>query len=421
MLMTWVISTQSQVTNQSPYSVFGIGENNQQISVASAGMGGISVALNSTYELNFANPALLNNIQYTLFDIGVKTQFLTLKEAYQSQNSASTSLSYLNAGFPITKNLGFMIGLQPNSSVGYNITQEIYNIDNNIVEANIFNGNGGTNRFFMGAGYQVYKGFSVGAETEFLFGNIETNIINQRAETQHYTRYKKQIKLNGIGFKLGATYQKEVKKGLELKIESSVKLANDISTTSSEYFYSFLYGSGGIEIPQDTLLSNESLSGKIKRPLSLHTGIGIGKPEIWYAGIEYNTQNAWSFDAISMNNSKIKYTNRSQLALGGYYLPKRNSISSYWERVIYRAGARFETPGIALDVDGGAISFIDIKDFGISFGLGLPIGNQLTRLNISAEYGKRGEKTNNLIQENYVNLRLGFNLAEKWFQKNKIN
>jgi hypothetical protein len=74
-----------------------------------------------------------------------------------------------------------------------------------------------------------------------------------------------------------------------------------------------------------------------------------------------------------------------------------------------------------LDVDGGAISFIDIKDFGISFGLGLPIGNQLTRLNISAEYGKRGEKTNSLIQENYVNLRLGLNLAEKWFQKNKIN
>lgn len=421
MLMTWVISAQSQVTNQSPYSVFGIGENNQQISVASAGMGGISVALNSNYELNFANPALLNNIQYTLFDIGVKTQFLTLKDINQSQNSASTSLSYLNAGFPIFKNLGFMIGLQPNSSVGYDITQEFYDNNNNITEANLFNGNGGTNRFFMGAGYQIFKDFSVGAETEFLFGNIETNIINQRADTQHYTRYQKQIKLSGIGFKLGATYQKEIKKGLELKLESSVKLANNIATTSSEYFYSFLYGSGGVEIPQDTLLSNENLSGKINRPLALHTGIGIGKPDIWYAGIEYNTQKAWSFDAISMNNSKIQYTDRSLLALGGYYLPKRNSISSYWERVIYRAGMRFETPGLALDVDGSPISFIDMKDFGISFGLGLPIGNQLTRLNISAEYGKRGEKTNSLIQENYVNLRLGLNLAEKWFQKNKIN
>jgi hypothetical protein len=186
-------------------------------------------------------------------------------------------------------------------------------------------------------------------------------------------------------------------------------------------FILFSYSTYGTESPQDTLFNNESVKGKISRPLAFHSGIGIGNPEIWYAGIEYNMQNALEFDTALMNNSKIKYTDRSQIALGGYYLPKKNSISSYWHRVIYRAGIRFEKPGIALDVDGPANSFTEMKDFGISFGLGLPVGNQLTRFNVSVEYGKRGEITQGLIQENYVNLRLGLNLAEKWFQKSKIN
>jgi len=421
MFLAWNTTFFGQVTNQSPYSFFGIGENNQQISIASAGMGGISVALNRTHELNFANPALLSNVQYTLFDIGVKTQFLTLKDASQTQNSSFTSLSYLTAGFPITNKMGFMVGLQPNSNVGYNIAQEIYDTDNEILEANLFNGNGGTNRFFMGVGIQAGKGLSIGAETEFIFGSIENNVINQRAEAQLYTRYRNQSQINGVGIKLGGAYQTEIKKGLELNIESSIKLANDIHTESDNVFYTFLYSTYGTESPQDTLFSNEAVKGKISRPLAFHSGIGVGNPDIWYAGIEYNMQNALEFDTELMSNSKIKYTNRSQIAVGGYYLPKKNSISSYWQRVIYRAGVRFENPGISLDVDGPANSFSEMKDFGISFGLGLPVGNQLTRLNVSVEYGKRGETSQGLIQENYVNLRLGLNLAEKWFQKSKIN
>lgn len=419
--MAFVVSTFGQVTNKSPYSFFGIGENNQQISVASAGMGGLSVALNRNYELNFANPALLSNLQFTVFDIGTKTQFLTLNDGSQTQNSSVTNLSYLNAGFPISKKMGFMVGLQPNSSVGYDISIGTYNAEDELIEANRFNGNGGTNRFFMGLGYNIYKGLSVGMETEFIFGNIENNIINQRAEVQLYTRYKTQTKISGTAFKLGASYKKEFSKGLELNVESSVKLENSFSTESSEYFYTFLYGSYGEESPQDTLFDNTNMIGKITRPLALHTGIGIGKPDIWYAGIEYNKQNPWVFDGELIKSPKINYTSRSQFSFGAYYLPKKNSISSYWERVTYRLGARFETPGIAFDVDGNGDSFSNMKDFGISFGLGLPVGNQLSKVNLSVEYGKRGEKANGLIQENYVNLRIGLNLAEKWFQKSKIN
>ena len=72
-------------------------------------------------------------------------------------------------------------------------------------------------------------------------------------------------------------------------------------------------------------------------------------------------------------NSPYNYGKSSRFSLGGFYLPKLNSISSYWERVTYRAGIRFENTGLLVDGSGNNTSFSQIDDFGISFGLGLPL------------------------------------------------
>lgn len=419
-LVSFGFYTYGQVSNRSPYSFFGIGDQSQQITTASAGMGGISVASNHLYELNFSNPAMLSNVSFTLFDLGAKTQFITLNDGNDTQSTSNSTLSYLSMGFPITKNMGFMMGLQPNTNVGYNVIQEFFNASNEVVEANIFSGNGGSNRLFMASGYKPFKNFSIGLEGEFLFGKIENSIINQRTDTQLYTRYKTLSNISGTGLKLGINFQKNLKEGTQMRLESSVKLENRISTKSDEYLYTFYYNSAGAEVPQDTL-TNNFINGKITRPLQFHTGIGFGKPELWFAGLEYNFQNALQSNAPLMENTKFNYSKSSSIKLGGYYLPKKNSITSYWDRVIYRFGVKYETPGMSIKNDNSQNSYTELKDFGISFGLGLPMGNQLSRMNMSVEYGKRGETNNGLIQENYINLRFGFNLADKWFLKNKIN
>lgn len=420
-LVSFGIISYSQVSSRSPYSFFGIGDQSQQITTATAGMGGISVAANQMYELNFSNPALLSEVSFTLFDLGANTQFIKLDDGTDSQSTSNSTLSYLSMGFPITKKMGFMFGLQPNTNVGYNVVQEIFNSDDEVIEANVFRGNGGSNRVFMGTGYKIYKDLSVGVEGELLFGKIENSVINQRDETQLYTKYSSQANISGTALKLGVSYKKDLKKGLQLRLESSAKLQNSINSKGDDYLYTFYYSSSGAEVPQDTMYANKNIEGKITRPLLFHSGIGFGKPEKWFAGLEYNFQNAWNSDSPLMDNSKFAYSNYSSFRLGGYYLPKKNSITSYWDRVIYRIGLKYETPGMSLKNDSSSNSYTDLKDFGISFGLGLPMGNQLTRLNMSVEYGKRGETNNGLIQENYVNLRFGLNLAEKWFQKNKIN
>jgi hypothetical protein len=148
----------------------------------------------------------------------------------------------------------------------------------------------------------------------------------------------------------------------------------------------------------------------------------VGKPRVWYAGIEYKGQAALNFDnSIFLTNNKVIYDAASKISIGGFWIPKSNSISNYWQRVTYRAGIRLENSGLSINATGNSGDFTTINDFGISFGLGLPIGNQLSKVNLGFEYGNRGNTTNGLIKENYFNLRLGLDLTDKWFRKRKIN
>ncbi|MDG1452800.1 MAG: hypothetical protein P8Q33_08455, partial [Polaribacter sp.] len=162
--------------------------------------------------------------------------------------------------------------------------------------------------------------------------------------------------------------------------------------------------------------------GKYRLPTKTNFGIGMGKLDKWYVGVEYENQNAIETLGFSnTSNLAYNYGNSNRISLGGFYLPKINSISSYWSRVTYRAGIRFENTGLRVDGSGLNTNFTPIDDIGISFGLGLPL-KQLSSLNLGFEYGKKGTTANSLIQENYFNFRLGLSLTDtNWFQKRKID
>lgn len=62
-----------------------------------------------------------------------------------------------------------------------------------------------------------------------------------------------------------------------------------------------------------------------------------------------------------------------------------------------------------------------ITDFGISFGVSLPMPRSLTTLDLSLEVGRRGTMADNLIRETYANLTVGIAIYERWFVKRKYN
>ena len=61
-----------------------------------------------------------------------------------------------------------------------------------------------------------------------------------------------------------------------------------------------------------------------------------------------------------------------------------------------------------------------INEFGISFGVGLPVGSFFSNASLGMELGKRGTTNSNLIQENFINFQISLSLNDRWFQKENM-
>ncbi len=111
-------------------------------------------------------------------------------------------------------------------------------------------------------------------------------------------------------------------------------------------------------------------------------------------------QNRIGFD---LNNSRYKKTTTLNSELPLYY----------YKRINYRAGLYLNNSYIKINNE-------QIKNYGITFGLGFPISNQRTSLNFSCTFGKRGATNNNLIEENYTAIGINLTLYDFWFIKRKF-
>lgn len=414
----------AQRTSSSPYSFFGIGEQYTPRTVENATMGGIGVSFNHYKYLNFTNPAANAFLRQTTYAIGLLNNDLTVKSADAKQSSTSTSLNYIALGVPIGSKAGFSVGLQPVSSVGYSLSNSEFDANGDISAITLYSGEGGVNRLYGSFGIKLTKEIALGIEADYSFGNIENSITNQRADVSLATKYKETSIVRGGTVTLGSQYQKFLKNDTYLNAGATFKLGNDLKTYGNEYLYSLTLSGAGIDIPRDTL-SSSSTNGRYKMPLKSILGVSVGKYDKWHVGVEYQNQDAIQPEGfINNTNNSFKYESSNRVSLGGYYIPKVNSISSYWDRVTYRAGLRYENIGLAIDGSGSGTNYTSINDFGMSFGLGLPL-KQLSNVNLGFEYGKRGTTTNNLVQENYFNFRLSLSLtasgAQSWFRKRKID
>ncbi|MBL4887189.1 MAG: hypothetical protein JKZ03_01745, partial [Flavobacteriaceae bacterium] len=115
-----------------------------------------------------------------------------------------------------------------------------------------------------------------------------------------------------------------------------------------------------------------------------------------------------SLDLFNLSENVV-FDDITMYKLGGYYIPKYDSFSNYWSRVTYRAGIRFENLGMTINNE-------EINEFGISFGVGLPVRN-FSNVNIGFEIGRRGTKNAGLVEETFFGGFISLSLNSKWFKK----
>jgi len=152
----------------------------------------------------------------------------------------------------------------------------------------------------------------------------------------------------------------------------------------------------------------------LRIPTTFKGGLGFGENKKWFVGGEYSFQKMSEFQNPFLGVENATYQDASSYALGAYFVPKYNSITGYLNRVTYRAGLRYDVTGLVVNEQA-------IDDFGITFGVGLPLGATFSNVNLGFELGRRGTTKANLVRESYLKVNVGFSLNDKWFIKRKIN
>lgn len=405
----------AQESTSSPYSFYGIGDIKFKGSVENRSMGSISVLPDSIH-INIQNPAQFACLKLTGLALGGTYANTKSKTETQEAKARRTSLDYMIVGIPVGK-VGIGFGLIPYSSVGYKIGRTAYvtNNNNDTIRSIIsrYNGIGGVNKVFLGFGYRLTKNINIGGDLQYNFGTIETNSLQYQTDLQYGSRENNVSDLRGVNFDLGITYQTKVNS--KYSFFSSLAYTPEAVLTSGN--------TRNIEIVQ--LLSTSAVSvierqnisvedTKIKLPSKLSFGSGFGQVKKWLVGGEITfIQNSVMSNRFTDINGAT-FENSVRYSLGGFFIPNYNSYSSYYKRMVYRGGLRYENTGLVIQDK-------SITDFAANIGLGMPLGGTFTNINIGLEIGRRGTKYYNLVEENYINLSVGLSLSDKWFVKRKFD
>lgn len=399
----------AQENTASPYSYYGLGELKFKGTQDVKAMGGLAITGDSL-AINLVNPASYSRLLLTTFSVGGTTTFNKLKTDSDSENAKRTTLDYLAVGVPMGK-LGASFGLMPYSAVGYKLKNSYVDTDNGVTRNVEQLGSGNINRVFAGFAYNFNKNFSIGANFEYNFGKVEAEIKESFDGVQLGTRELNENRVSGFTTNFGLLYDGQLDE--KIKFYSSLTFSPESKLTSKNYrnTATVSYGSSGTEYISN--YQEEYLDdSKLVVPSKLAIGFGVGEKNKWMLGTQVSFVGSGNMVNRYENSELSEYENGQIYTLGGYYIPKYDSFSSYLSRVVYRAGFRYEKTGLIVNDE-------SINDYGMNFGLGLPVG--ISKIDVSFEFGKRGTTSNGLIQENYFNIGVGLSLSDKWFKKTLID
>lgn len=424
LLFTSIIAN-AQVTIQSPYSKFGIGNLKGSLLPQFRAMGGISTAVYTPggfSNINIQNPASYAGIHATTLDIGMTGTLTDLRSSSQSDNSFNASLSHVALAFPVSKKSALSFGVLPYSQLGYDFknTVQIGTTAANTKTVDYkYTGEGGLTKAYIGYGIQFGDHLRVGANVEYLFGNLSekraTEIVNDPGAINSYMQSKNSV--GGLSFSYGAQYDIRLDNKTSLIFgysgSSNSKINSERSNIVKQYFND-ANGDEGEAI--NTLDSVQNPSSNLKLPLVHNFGISLQKNNKWLIGADYR-MGKWS--NLSIDNVKQGLQDTYGVSVGGQYTPDITSINGYFKRVDYRLGLSYDKTYIQ-------ISNQDIKQKSISVGLGLPLSSfardTFYKMNITAELGERGTVNNGLLQEKFINIHLGFTLNDyTWFRRFRFN
>ena len=413
------LGAQAQVTTSSPYSRYGLGNIKGSLLPQLRAMGGISTAVNSITgfnNINMQNPASYSAITLTTIDVGMSAGLTSLTRNNLSETSFNATFSHLAFAIPVSRRSAFSFGILPYSDLGYSYRNKV-KIDTTSVDQ-LYEGEGGLSKAYIGYGYRIGDHLRIGANAEYIFGNLQTTRATEYALAGAINaKLQNKNSVGGLNVSYGIQYDFNV--GKRTSVTLGYSGSNSGKLNSNQTFFATQYtrdAAGNENTALDTLNSVDNGKSNLTLPLTHNFGISIKQSDKWLIGADFR-MSKWA--ATSINNVNSGLQDSWGASLGGQWTPDATSYNSYMKRIDYRLGVNYDKTYIQINNQ-------DIKQMGASLGFGFPLpsanaGSAFYKINFTTEVGQRGTVSNNLVKEKFINFHLGFTLNDTWFRRYRVD
>ena len=414
----------------SPYSQFGLGVLAEQSTGFNRGMSGLGIGVRDGKVVNVLNPASYSAVDSLtmIFDLGVSGQITNFKEGGNKVNAKTADFDYAVAAFRIWPKLGAAIGVIPYTNIGYDYTQDNWigeaggdyyaKIGDNYYGLNYY-GTGGLSQAFLGVGWEIAKGVSVGANFSYFWGKYEklaATVLNDtyaNTLTRTYT-----TNINSWKLDLGAQYSTMLNPDNRLTVGATVGIGHKLGADANIVITNMN------SMTSVTKTTRDSVPNAFSIPLSFGLGFSVNHKNTLTFGVDYMMQKWGALDYPMLDNDSKRYVSvsnvlkdRHKVTAGLDWIPDPTlAPRKFFKRIHYRVGASYATPYYNIGDRKGP------NELTLSAGVGIPIintWNNRTSLNISAQWVHASAK--DFVTENSFRLTIGLTFNERWFAKWKVD
>jgi|GEM_PF-2085178 long-subunit fatty acid transport protein len=377
--------------NGSIYSLRGFGVLYHRVSGRVAGMGGAGLAMADTTHLNWLNPAALTLVRKVQVSAEFFYQNLSISNGRQSFYTNYANFHGFMGAFSVGYGIGIGFGIFPYSKIDYRFE------DRSEFEGNDFyrviSGRGGLNRASISVGFTPVSFLRVGAGFGYLFGKVDDELRILYIRPDFWDSYDQvRSKYSGANAHFGVILMPMRRFHVAAYYEGKVNLKK-----SSQY------------------RKVNPANGLVRVMRTLEESAGL--PEKWGGGIFWEVRPRLYLAADYMRQDWTKYSGSTpsmyvtmeEIFSGLEWTPSDRYDAPWYQRIAYRMGFSWQKPYM-LDFTGR-----EMREWTVTFGIGIPFAHGFGSLDIALEYGKRGATPTTAFEEQMFKVRVFATGSEWWF------
>lgn len=464
-------NSQAQNNTSSPYSIRAYGEQEAFNNAYTRSLGGACNGIRSGRGTSYENPASLGAIKFVNMDFGFRGDYYKIYSATATKTGNNGNFNYFSLGFPAYRTAKYKkvtdtlkntnqkrffteykniwncaFGFTPYSSINASYFKTVDSSYGQVYNA--YSRQGGLNRLFFMNAVNVTQSTSIGLTSSYLFGRSKAFDGYYILDTGNARVAVLENNTGFSGFKFDLGFQTEKTWDYNRRIIETKHQKKDTSykKTPIRLVFGGTFSPGatlrynlfhqvqnvsrsGSYYGIDTVIYEEKVKGKSYLPSSFSAGFSLTFNDKWMLCADYKNE-MWG--SVKKSLYTDSFSNRSQINIGLAFRPDIDvppGIRKMAMPLEYRMGFRMLNTGYNFKDNSGSI--VPLKEYGISFGIGIPkITYQYTEnsvripiknlINITGEYVHRGQTGNGMIAENLYRLTVGFTFGNLWFNKSKV-